>query len=171
MSLKVSAVGNQNNISFQRPKAAQAQTTTQQSADTQTYQNPVNKGWEYFAALTPPVLGSLALGTAAVFASRYGGIAKGYSWAIGAATAVVAGLVTIPTAWYHASVNVFGKQKEMGVYSRKAEVRTVLAERVHDSAKTNDLDTALRHNMMNNMGERGTGINLMQTQIPQPSAN
>jgi len=120
------------------------------------YQNPVNKGLEYFSASVVPMVTSAAVGLGAGLLS--GKEAKearkfGMIWGLGALA------LTLPVALYHRSVSAFAKTKEMDVFSRAKSAETSLSEQIDQEARSEDvpLEKSINDYMKFQIGKQGGG--------------
>jgi hypothetical protein len=168
--MAVSSLGqNVNLVSFNQKRQQSnvnrnAQLNSQPQKDTvsfsgkkQDYENPVNKGWEYFSAAIGPVITSAIVGVGAGFLAKAENAKfnnKAGIWGAGIALAL-----TLPVALYHRSVSAFAKTKEMDVFSRAKSAETSLSEQIDQEARSEDvpLDKSINDYMKFQIGKQGGG--------------
>lgn len=127
------------------------------------YENPVNKGMEYFNASLGPVAGSTLAGGAAALltGSKHAlNMSKKASVIAGAITGLGVLALTLPSKLYHTSVKVFGKTKEMDVYSRGKSVETSLSEQIDAQSRNPEvpLENSVNNYLKFQMGKQGKGM-------------
>lgn len=132
----------------------------------QKYENPVNKGWEFFSASAGPLFISalVAAGTWAVTNAMQLKKASKIALPIAAAAATLA--FTLPSKLYHTNVRTFVKKKEMDVFSRSKSVETNLAEQIDTQARNNEvpLEKSIDNYMKFQIGKNGSGLGIVNSQ-------
>ena len=125
-----------------------------------SYENPINRGWEKTFAVAKSLVGSSIFGLVGSAVAL--GLKAKTPVAIiaGLATAAVSAILTVPGAYYDASVNSFVKDKEMDVFSRVKSVETNLSEQIDNFANNPDhsLDESINQYFKFNVGRKGNGV-------------
>lgn len=128
------------------------------------YENPVNKGMEYYGASIGSCVGSTVVALATGAATKFIFETKNKT---AAAVGIIAGLgtlaLTLPSTLYHKSVEVFAKKKEMDVYSRKVSAETSLAEQIDQQTKDKEtpLSEAVKNYATFNIARTGKGVGIV----------
>lgn len=129
------------------------------------YENPVNKGWEYFSAVTGPAIFSVAAGAVAGLLAKKEGAKGLLNYKTGGIVAGIAALLTIPVAIYQRSVSAFAKTKEMDVFAREKSAETSLTEQIDQKARDEDvpLDDAINSYTKFEIGKNGRAMGIVNT--------
>ena len=120
------------------------------------YENPVNRTFEYFTAVMPPLAGSLGVG--GLVGGLVGSVSnkKRLGWASGILTALVLGGVSVTTALYKANISALIKQKQMDVFTRERSAATTIAEKLDEQASQDEnLDNVVNNYAKFQVGNKG----------------
>ena len=134
-------------------------------ANTQYYENPINRGAEKKLAIWTTAGGCIAGGLAAAgLASCFveGGFKanKKLLSIIGGVVALGAMALTLPSKIYNTKVNAFAREKEMDVFARDRALKSSIMEEVNKEVKDDEvpLDKKVSHFATVQMAQNGRGL-------------
>ena len=157
--MSIGSVSQNISASYQKQASQRKQVSFGEQSQ-QKYENPVNKGMEYYGtALSSTVLSS-AVGLGSGLLAHVAKASKKVSLGIGAAAGLATLALTLPSALYHKSVNVFAKQKEFDVYSRSKSAETSLSEQIDEQARNPEvpLEESVNNFAKFNISKGGKGM-------------
>lgn len=133
------------------------------------YENPVSPGMEFFNASIGPAIITTIVGVGSFIAAKTQGAVKHlptvnkYAGLAAGTAAVITAAITLPSAMYHKSVNLFAKKRELDVYARQKSAETSLSEQIDEKARDKDikLDDAIGSFAKFNMSRKGNGLGIM----------